>query len=41
LIFAAIGCVIAMIPSSSPAIVIFTGGVAGAFLLRGKDEAKP
>jgi len=41
LTFAAIACLIAMIPSASPAIVIFTGGIAGAFLLRGKDEAKP
>ncbi len=39
--FAAIACAIAMMPSANPAIVIFTGGIAGAFLLRGKDGAKP
>jgi chromate transporter len=40
LIFAAIACVVAMIPSVSPAVVILAGGIAGAFLLRGKDEAR-
>ncbi len=38
LVFAVISCVLAALPSVSPAIVILAGGVAGAFLLRGQEE---
>jgi chromate transporter len=39
--FAIVACVAALLPDVSPALVILAGGIAGAFLLRGKDEAKP
>jgi chromate transporter len=38
LAFAVVSCILAALPNSSPAIVILAGGVAGAFLLRGKKE---
>ena len=37
LVFAAIACVGAAMPNVNPAVVILAGGIAGAFLLRGKD----
>jgi len=41
LIFAAVSCLAALLPNLSPAIVILTGGIAGAFFLRGKQGRAP
>ena len=38
LLFVAAACLAALLPDVSPAIVILGGGIAGAFLLRGKEE---
>jgi chromate transporter len=37
LAFAVVACGGALVPNLNPAIVIFVGGIAGAFLLRGKS----
>ncbi|HEY3918272.1 MAG TPA: chromate transporter [Stellaceae bacterium] len=39
LAFAVVACVAALMPDVSPALVILAGGILGAVLLRGKDEA--
>ncbi|HVA12556.1 MAG TPA: chromate transporter [Stellaceae bacterium] len=41
LAFAVIACAAALMPDVSPALVILAGGVAGAFLLRGKEAPAP
>jgi chromate transporter len=38
LVFVALSCVAALVPGINPAIVILAGGIAGAFLLRGRNE---
>jgi chromate transporter len=38
LIFIVVSCLAALLPNANPAIVILAGGIAGAFLLRGKEE---
>jgi chromate transporter len=37
LVFAVIACIFAALPNLNPAVVIILGGVAGTFLLRGKE----
>jgi chromate transporter len=41
LVFAVVACGAALLPNMNPAIVILAGGIAGAFLLRGKPERAP
>lgn len=41
LVFAVAACLAALLPNMNPAIVILAGGIAGAFLLRGKPEPAP
>ncbi len=37
LVFAVIACIFAALPNLNPAVVIILGGVAGTFLLRGRE----